>query len=135
MVTVALHVMLNDEALYLDAVGFVGTFQAPRRSRRGYPIVTHQRISKDQNLTLVRGVGERFHVAGHTRVEHDLARNRLCGSERAAGQCGVVFEFKLHSAPRLTAALGSAARVVSTRTDVGTSEHDGSISAFLLGLV
>lgn len=45
-----------------DSYGPSSTFGSPGR---GHPIVAHQRISEDQNLTAVRGVGEGFHVAGH----------------------------------------------------------------------
>src|SRR5262249_32834614 len=55
-------------------------------------VITDERISHADDLPAIRRIGEHFLVAGHARIENDLAK-RLAGSaEMAAGIDGPVLK-------------------------------------------
>ncbi len=79
--TVIVHVMLHDQALHLNAIGFIGWTKAAGFARRRHAIVSDQRVREKKDLAAIGRVGECFDIARHTGVEHDLPTNRLDGTE------------------------------------------------------
>ena len=49
-------------------------------------VIADQRVGHRDDLPAIRRIGENFLVAGHARVEHDLAKNFAAGSKCGAGE-------------------------------------------------
>ena len=57
-----------------------------------HSVVAQYRIGGDQYLSLVRGVGEAFWIAGHCSVEHNFAGAGLLITERESLEDGAILE-------------------------------------------
>ena len=97
MVTVCLNIVLDDEALDLDAIGFVRALETSRRPWGGYTVVPNQGIGENKYLASIGGVRQRFHVTGHSGVEDDFTCHRFYGPEAAPFERSPVFQLKLDS--------------------------------------
>src|SRR2546430_581400 len=56
------------------------------------PVVTDERVGQDDDLSVVRSVRRDLLIAGHRRVEHDLARRRRSLTERLSPPRGAVLQ-------------------------------------------
>ncbi len=104
----------HDDAAGVDAVGL--------HRRRADPVVADQRVGEDDDLACVGGIGDRLLVAGHRRVEDDLAGDSTVMAAGEPVEPGPVLEQQVgaHAAtPRLKLrrrkATWPAARVTMTR--------------------
>jgi hypothetical protein len=59
---------------------------------RAHPVVADHRVGEGDDLAVVRGIRDRLLVAGHCRVEHDLAAGGRLRGHALAVEAGSVLE-------------------------------------------
>ena len=97
MVAVRTAVRLHDKSLNLNATRLEGTVECALLARRRHAVVADERIGGDEDLALVRGIGQRFDVPGHAGVEHDFAEYRAGFAKRGTFHLRAVLENELHA--------------------------------------
>ena len=82
--------LVYHEPLGLDLIGLKIVFIDP--------VIPDKGIRHHENLALVGWVCQRFLIAGHIRIEHQLSKNRFLGTESLTLYYGAVlyYEQRLH---------------------------------------